>query len=113
MAFCEIARRKRGLKLMGNIYLKEYEKRYLKHLMLLFAMGVLVAMLCLLFKIKIHIAKSVLDNLAWVWSISMFLWFALLNAFSSDNCILKPYPFWYYIITILNLVFPIILIIRV
>ena len=101
------------LKLMGNIYLKDYEKRYLKHLMFLFAMDVLAAMLCLLFKIKIHIAKSVLDNLAWVWSISMFLWFALLNAFSSDDCILKPYPFWYYIITILNLVFPIILIIRV
>lgn len=98
---------------MGNICLKEYEKRYLKHLMFLLAMDILVAMLCLLFKIKIHIAKSVLDNLAWVWSISMFLWLSLLNAFSSENCILKPYPFWYYIITVLNLVFPVILIMRV
>lgn len=98
---------------MGNIHLKEYEKRYLKHLMFLLAMDILVAMLCLLFKVKIHIAKSVLDNLAWVWSISMFLWLALLNAFSSENCILKPYPFWYYIITILNLVFPVILIMGV
>ena len=104
---------KEGGKLMGNIHLKEYEKRYLKHLMFLLAMDILVAMLCLLFKVKIHIAKSVLDNLAWLWSISMFLWLALLNAFSSENCILKPYPFWYYIITILNLVFPIILIMRV
>lgn len=104
---------KEGVKLMGNIHLKEYEKRYLKHLMFLLAMDILVAMLCLLFKVKIHIAKSVLDNLAWVWSISMFLWLALLNAFSSENCILKPYPFWYYIITILNLVFPVILIMRV
>lgn len=98
---------------MGNIHLKEYEKRYLKHLMFLLAMDILVAMLCLLFKVKIHIAKSVLDNLVWLWSISMFLWLALLNAFSSENCILKPYPFWYYIITILNLVFPVILIMRV
>lgn len=104
---------KEGGKLMGNIHLKEYEKRYLKHLMFLLAMDILVAMLCLLFKIKIHIAKSVLDNLALVWSISMFLWLALLNAFSFENCILKPYPFWYYIITILNLVFPVILIMRV
>lgn len=104
---------KEGGKLMGNIHLKEYEKRYLKHLMFLLAMDILVAMLCLLFKVKIHIAKSVLDNLAWLWSISMFLWLALLNAFSSENCILKPYPFWYYIITILNLVFPVILIMRV
>lgn len=104
---------KEGGELMGNIHLKEYEKRYLKHLMFLLAMDILVAMLCLLFKVKIHIAKSVLDNLAWLWSISMFLWLALLNAFSSENCILKPYPFWYYIITILNLVFPVILIMRV
>lgn len=103
---------KEGVKLMGK-YLKEYEKRYLKHLMFLLAMDILVAMLCLLFKVKIHIAKSVLDNLALVWSISMFSWLALLNAFSSENCILKPYPFWYYIITILNLVFPVILIMRV
>ena len=97
---------------MSTIYLKEYEKKYLKHLILLSIVDVIVIILCLLFKIRIPIKKSLFDNLALLWIIDMFLWFALLNAFSSKKCRYKPYPFWYYLITILNLILFTILVIR-
>lgn len=97
---------------MSTIHLKEYEKKYLKHLILLSIVDVTVIKLCLLFKIRIPIKKSVFDNLALLWIIDIFLWFALLNAFSSKKCRYKPYPFWYYLITILNLILFTILVIR-
>ena len=71
---------------MSTIHLKEYEKKYLKHLILLSIVDVIVIKLCLLFKIRIPIKKSLFDNLALLWIIDMFLWFALLNAFSSKKC---------------------------
>ena len=101
-----------GVLLMSTIHLKEYEKKYLKHLILLSIVDVIVIILCLLFKIRIPIKKSLFDNLALLWIIDMFLWFALLNAFSSKKCRYKPYPFWYYLITILNLILFTILVIR-
>ena len=70
---------------MSTIHLKEYEKKYLKHLILLSIVDVIVIILCLLFKIRIPIKKSVFDNLALLWIIDMFLWFALLN----DNVKIK------------------------
>ena len=97
---------------MSTIHLKEYEKKYLKHLIFLSIVDVIVILLCLLFKTRIPIKKSLFDNLALLWIIDMFLWFALLNAFSSKKCRYKPYPFWYYIITILNLILFTILVIR-
>lgn len=102
----------KGVLLMSTIHLKEYEKKYLKHLILLSIVDVIAIKLCLLFKIRIPIKKSLYDNLALLWIIDMFLWFALLNAFSSKKCRYKPYPFWYYIITILNLILFTILVIR-
>lgn len=97
---------------MSTIHLKGYENKYLKHLIFLSIVDVIVILLCLLFKIRIPIKKSLFDNLALLWIINMFLWFALLNAFSSKKCRYKPYPFWYYIITILNLILFTILVIR-
>lgn len=97
---------------MSTIHLKEYEKKYLKHLILPSIVDVIVIILCLLFKIRIPIKKSLFDNLALLWIIDMFLWFALLNALSSKKCRYKSYPFWYYIITILNLILFTILVIR-
>ena len=102
----------KGVLLMSTIHLKEYEKKYLKHLILLSIVDVIAIKLCLLFKIRIPIKKSLYDNLALLWIIDMFLWFALLNAFSSKKCRYKPYPFWYYLITILNLILFTILVIR-
>ena len=62
---------------MSTIHLKEYEKKYLKHLIFLSIVDVIVILLCLLFKIRIPIKKSLFDNLALLWIIDMFLWFAL------------------------------------
>lgn len=109
---CGSAATLKGVMLMNTIHLKEYEKKYLKHLILLSIVDVIVIKLCLLFKIRIPIKKPLFDNLALLWIIDMFLWFALLNAFSSKKCRYKPYPFWYYLITILNLILFTILVIR-
>ena len=57
---------------MSTIHLKEYEKKYLKHLILLSIVDVTVIKLCLLFKIRIPIKKSLFDNLALLWVIDMF-----------------------------------------
>ncbi len=102
----------KGVLLMSTIHLKEYEKKYLKHLTFLSIVDLIVILLCLLFKIRIPIKKSLFDNLALLWIIDMFLWFALLNAFSSKKCRYQLYPFWYYLITILNLILFTILVIR-
>ena len=97
---------------MNNFELKDYEKKYLKCLMLFIIIDLVVIILCLLFKIRIPIKKSVFENLALLWTIGMFFWFALLNAFSSEKCRYKAYPFWYYAITIFDLLLFTILIIR-
>ena len=42
---------------MSTIHLKEYEKKYLKHLIFLSIVDVIVTLLCLFFKIRIPIKK--------------------------------------------------------
>ena len=97
---------------MNNFHLKEHEKKYLKHLIFFAVLDMTVIILCLFFKIRIPIEKSVFENMALVWIIVVFLWFALLNAFSSKKSRYKTYPFWYYMITLLNLILFTVLVIR-